>query len=364
MDVVRWELIREGMMIVDVIRQASFIEIQRSRRLPFPGRVLVKIGDAVEPDDVVAEGSIPDDFVVIDLCEALGVPLDEVSSCLVRDEGELVQEGDILAQSEGAIERVVRAPGDGIIVDFSQGDVILAMGEHNVQVKAGMVGVVDDVIPEIGVLIKARGTLQQGFWGNGKFGSGQLFMVEGGIDQPLALSHLDTVKPGQVVAAGICLDGEVLNALAGRGVNGIILGVLSPSLINIAQELSIPLMVLQGFGDFPPDQSGFELMKSREGSIASINACHVEPASGQRPEVILIWEDDKLDEDLGFRSELLPGRRVQVNSGAYWGKMGVIIDLPKTLVDYESGLLAFPAVVQLDDEEVISVPSQNLVIIN
>jgi hypothetical protein len=364
MDVVRWELMWEDVMIVDVIRQADFIEVQRTRKLPFPGRLLVKMGDSVSPEDVVAEGSIPDGFVVIDLCKALGVPLDDVASCLVREEGEWVQKDDILAQSEGAIERVIRAPADGKIVDCTQGEIILASGENLVQARAGMVGVVDEVLPEVGVIIKARGTLLQGCWGNGHFGSGTLRVIEESIEESLSGDHLESIEPGQVVAVGSCQDAEPVLNLAEKGVKGILIGVLSTSLIAAVNSLGIPVMVLQGFGDFPPDKNSFALMKSREGALASINASQVDRTSGCRPEVILQWEGDKGEGDLGFRSELLPGQRVQVNSGAYWGKMGVVIDLPRAPIHFESGLLALSAVVQLDHhEDVVSVPHQNLVII-
>jgi len=351
-------------MIVDVMGQAKLIEIHRTRKISFPGRVLVKIGETVEPGDVIAEGVIPNDYLVIDLCDALGVPAGEVSSCLVREEGEIVQEGDILAQSEGAIERVVRAPSDGRIVDCTQGELILAVGEHLFRIQAGMVGVVDDVIPEMGAVIKVRGTLLQGYWGNGKFDSGPLFVIEDSIDQPLELTHITDVEAGQVVAAGFCQDEDVLVKLADKGVSGIILGAMAPSLIKVAKELSVPVIVLQGFGNLQPDKQGFDLLKSRVGEVASINASCMDRDSGIRPEVVLLYDEGKPEEDLGFRSELMPGQRVQVNSGKNWGKMGVIIDLPKTPVEFENGLWIYPAVVQIEDEDVIKVPVQNLIIVS
>lgn len=351
-------------MIVDVIGQAALIEIHRTRKLPFPGRVLVEIGETVEPGDVIAEGVIPSDFIVIDLCDALGVPVEEVSPCLVREEGETVQEGDILAQSEGAIERVVRAPRDGRIVACSQEELILATGEHLFQCQAGMVGVIDDVIPEMGAVIKARGTLLQGYWGNGKFGSGPALVIEDAIDQPLELNHIADVEAAQVVAAGFCQNEDVLAQLADKGVSGIILGVMAPSLIKAAVKLSVPVIVLQGFGNLQPDRHGFDLLKSRVGAVASINASCTDRDSGNRPEVILLYDEGKPEEDLGFRSELMPGQRVQVNSGENWGKMGVIIDLSKAPVEFESGLWVYPAVVQIEDEDVIKVPCQNLIIVS
>ncbi len=350
-------------MIVDVLRKASVLEIYRVRKLPLPGMVRVITGESVTAEDVIAQASIPSHVLEIDVATALGVAASDVSLCMMRDVGEELDEGDVIAQSIGAIPRVVRAPVAGRLVAFHQGKVTLATGEYLIRCQAGMNGKVLDVIPEYGAILTARGTLLQGVWGNGKVGSGVLSLVEDSLDRPLEGDMLENLESGAVLAVGFCQDKKSLDNLVAKEVKGLVLGSLSPDLLQYVKALPIPVIVLQGFGLLPPDPISFDLLRTRIGVIASLNAGLPDILNGNRPEVVLLHEEDKPEEDLGFRSSVLPGQRVQVNSGDHYGQTGVVLDIPNLPTKFESGVVALPAVIRLENGEIITVPGQNLFIL-
>ncbi len=103
--------------------------------------------------------------MVLDVAQGLRLPTDEVKSCLTRQIGESVQEGDVIARCEGAFPRLVRAPLAGQLVECHQGNVVLTTEVMTTSIKAGMPGEVEKIIPEFGAVITTWGCLVQGFGG-------------------------------------------------------------------------------------------------------------------------------------------------------------------------------------------------------
>ncbi|KUK97807.1 MAG: Uncharacterized protein XE06_0308, partial [Anaerolineaceae bacterium 46_22] len=97
-------------MIVDVVRATSFAEIERVRKLPIPGKVLVEKGMEVNPQDVIAEAQVPGKIIMLDIAKGLGISPDETTSCLICEVGDNLEEGDIIAQYEKTLPRIFRAP--------------------------------------------------------------------------------------------------------------------------------------------------------------------------------------------------------------------------------------------------------------
>ena len=360
----KFALAQEGKMIVDVIQIAQDIEIRRIRRLPVSGHVLVKNGERVHPQDVIAEALIPGNVLMLDIARGLGLPPEEVKACLMREAGEELKEGDVIAQCEGAFPRLVRAPVEGILLECHQGRVALATGHSKVELHAGMIGEVEVVIAGYGATLSARGSLLQGIWGNGKMAEGVIVVPESPLETPIRVSNLQKLESGQVVAGGVCLHAEVLNACEAAGISGLILGALAPELVPMATSLPFPVIVLQGFGVLLPDPIILECIRDRSGDLASINARAVDIFKGERPEVIIPHDTETPSPALGFREALKVGQRVRVMSGTAMGQSGVLIELTDTVTQFESGLEAFAALVQLTSGETVRIPAQNLVIVN
>jgi len=359
-----YEKVREGNMIVDVIRVAPVVEIHRTRQLPVPGRVLVKKGQMVHTQDVIAEALIPGNVLMLDIARGLGIPPQEVKHCLVREKGEVLKEGDVIAQCEGAFPRLVRVPVEGVFLACQQGKAALATGNSRITLHSGMIGEIESVIAGFGVHLSVRGSLLQGMWGNGKIGEGVIEVLKSPVETPIKASMMGRMQSDQVIAGGICLHAEVLKACEAAGISGLILGSLAPELVPMAMALPFPLIVLQGFGVLPVDPDIFECLRDRSGGSAAINAQAVDVFKGVRPEVIIPHDTGEPSPELGFREKLKVGQQVRVMSGTAMGQTGALIELLSTKTQFTSGLEAHGAVVQLLSGETVKTPAQNVVIVN
>ena len=350
-------------MIADVLRMASVLNIRRTRQLPFPGQVFVSLGQDVSPEDVVAEALIPNGVLMLDIARGLSVSPSDALTFLVRDVGENLQQGDVIAENHGAFPRLVRMPVDAKFVEFHQGRAVLATENTPFSIKAGLFGSVEEVIPEHGVIISTRGSLVQGLWGNGQIGAGTLSVVDIPGTNVLDSSLLDTLVDDGLIFARLCLHADMLSMFEEKGCKGLVLGALAPELVPLAMNLSVPVVVLQGFGDLPPDPTMMAMFESHGGKMASINALETDPLSGHRPEVIISQVEGEPELELGFRSKLAVDQHVRVLTGKAKGQPGVVIELSSTPDRCESGLMVHLAVIRLQDGESISVPCQNLVIL-
>lgn len=351
-------------MIVNVLNQASHVTIRRTRKLPFPGQVLVNKGEKVSPEAVIAQGTLPGGVMVLDVAQGLRLPTDEIKSCLTRQIGEGVQEGDVIARCEGAFPRLVRAPLAGQLVECHQGNVVLTTEVMTTSIKAGMPGEVEKIIPEFGAVITTWGCLVQGVWGNNKVGSGVLHVLESSTERPLQLSDLEIVESGQVIVTGLCPNQEVLSGLVSKGISGLIVNFCQPALIPSLEKTVVPVLILQGFVENLPDTFTMAMFNAHEGKIATIDAHQGDEFYEFCPEVIIPQDKGDYVEDAPLRGNLAIGQEVRILSGAAAGQTGIVTKLLDAQQTFPSGLTDDAASVYLENEQEVLVPCKNLVILN
>lgn len=104
-------------------------KILRKRILPFRGKVLVKQGDTIEPDTIVAEmrylGERP---FIVPIAERLKVELNEIEGYLTKKVGDAVHAGEIIARRKTLTARIeVKSPVSGMLeyVSPASGGVII-----------------------------------------------------------------------------------------------------------------------------------------------------------------------------------------------------------------------------------------------
>ena len=350
-------------MIVDVVRMASFLEITRVRRLPYPGQVLVDTGMNLNPGDIIAEAQIPSQVIMLDIAKGLGLAPEETRACLIREIDESLEEGDVIAQCEKTMPRLFRAPVNGKIINYYKGQMALATSSRKFTIYADMIGRVEEIIPEYGAVLHARGSLIQGMWGNGRAGSGILQIADTPLDRPLDVAVLDNLTSDQVLAGGICVDKDFLIECQAKGIAGLILAGISPDLIPALQGLAIPAILLQGFGEIPAAEDIFDLLQENVGSRVSINACKKDNFKGVRPEVIIPKDEGNIERELGFRKKLEVGDRVRLTSGKALYQVGKVAGLFETDRVFDNGHILPAALVKLRSMEKIKVPQQNLFVI-
>lgn len=350
-------------MLVDVVRAGPVQKIQRIRQLPLAGEVLVNEGEQVQPTDVIAEASVPNNLYMVDIAQGLGVDTADVKHCLARQPGEILMEGDVIAQVDGTFPRLVRSPVSGQFADFHRGQVVLETGREILQVQAGLIGTVDAVIPEYGAVLSTSGLLMQGMWGNGGAGFGKIKILTESWSVPLDTLMLADVDSTLVLAAGYCLSADALASLGELEPGGLILISMAPGLISIAAMMPMPIIILQGFGFDQPSRFFLETIEPHAGETACLQAGETDRQTGVRPEVIIPFEVDPGADSFGARVALRTGQRVSVFSGQELGKVGKVLSLSEEPAIFENGLLCSAAEIELETGQQITVPQQNLVVL-
>ena len=346
------------------LNRQAVTEIYRERKLPFPGQVLVELGQSVHPEDRVAEAELPGEIFSLDIARGLGVDPSEVLSYLVRDLGEELAEDDVIAECDIGLPRLMRAPRAGKLLACRDGVALLAAGKKTVGVRAGMIGVVSTILPERGVILKAQGSLIQAVWGNGRVGAGILRVQTAALSEEISTKELKKFDKGQVIAAFAIMDESELTAVVEKEPTGLILGSIMPSLIGKVQALHFPVVLLGGFGKLPPDHHAFNVLQGGNGEVVCINASQPDILGGEWPEVIIPNVAGEIKAPLPFQAELRVGQRVQALSGTGFGEVFTVASLPEEEITLESGLACKPAILHSEEGESISLPRENLLILD
>ena len=92
--------------------------VRKRRLLPIPGTVMVKQGDRVTADSVVAQTELPGKVHSVNVANLLGAAPDEIREYLIKKEGEAVQKDEVIAENKPLIKWLkteVRSPIQGKI---------------------------------------------------------------------------------------------------------------------------------------------------------------------------------------------------------------------------------------------------------
>lgn len=344
-------------MIAPVTHILPLVKIRRPRMLPGKGSVLVNPGDEVNATDVVAEANLPGAHVLLDLRRALGISPDEAHQFIERKVGDQVEKGDVVAQSEGLIPRVVRAPSAGVIIAIQKGQVLLELFGEKLELKAGINGLVSEILPERGAVVEGHGALIQGVWGNRRVNLGTLVRQAESPESELTRSNLDVSLRGGVVIGGYVAKADALVAAEELPVKGLILASMGSHLIQAAMKVHYPIILIEGFGRIPMNSKAFQLLVANEKREVSLNAGW-DPLLGERPEAFIPMPAEGTP--VLNASEFLPGKTVRIRSLPLAGAVGTILLTRPGQTRLPNGLRAPAADVRLENGTVITVPLANM----
>ncbi len=329
------------------------------RRLPRPGGVLVRTGDYVEPTRIVAQAVEPADFRIVDVARELGVPLKKVKTYLKVKRGDTVAEGDILASRGGLGGQVCRAPIDGTIVGSGRGRLLVEAESHTLSLAALVPGSVVEVLPTEGVVIETVGAFMQMGWGNGKEAYGVLRVVVRAPHHPIRPKHIDAASQGVILVGGSRLDEETLNQAIEMQVRGIIVGAIPPSMIPQLEAVEFPVVTTEGIGTMPMSQAFFDLLRSLNGREAAVCGRVRHRWGNERPYVVVPMPA-QAGQVINPNAPLTVGSRVRVLRGPYTGTSGTVVDIPRGLIQLETGARLPGVQVDFGGKESALVPLINL----
>ena len=350
-------------MLAPVTHILPLTTIQRERMLPVRGVVQARLNQRVSATDVVAEARWSREHVLIDVARKLGTSASAVDRLVRVHMGDEVAANAMIAATGGMFPREIRTPREGRVVAVGGGQVLLEVGDVNVQLRAGMPGMVMQIFQDRGVLIQTVGSLIQGVWGNGRIEMGLMINMMDSRDAVLETGRLDVSLRGSVILGGHCPDAETLQAAAELPVRGLILSSIQPGALSAASQMRYPIVVTDGFGQLPMNDAAYRLLSTNSKRDVTVNAETFDRYSGARPEVIIplpVTQEPPIADNI---ESFAAGKRVRMRAAPHRGVIASIVKVHTGLRALPSGLRAPCADVRLESGETVLIPLANLEVV-
>lgn len=354
--------------------------ISKVRRLPLQGEVLVQAGDRVEPDTVVAQTFVPGRPHLVPAANLLNIDPGDLAHAMHKQIGDSIKAGELLASYSalfGLFRGKCQSPATGVVEHISAitGQVTIREPAAPVAVRAYVSGTVTKVLPQEGVVVETPAALVQGIFGIGGERCGKLRMAAKSPNETMTARHIKDDDRGCILVGGALVTAAALEKAGEVGVAGIVCGgVLDKDLrdylgyeIGVAitghEDISLSLVVTEGFGKIPMAEKTFALLKKLEGQTASINGTTQIRAGVLRPEVVVARPGAVPKEEKTAQGGLEIGTRVRVIRTPWFGALGAVTQLPVQLQKIESEALVRVLEVRLDDGRLVTVPRANVEIL-
>lgn len=347
-------------MLAPITHVLPLTTIVRERVLPVAGKVTAHVNQRVNPTDVIAEATFAREHVLLDVARTFGVSPNAADRLIKVKEGDRLTANALVAESGGLISRSIKAPRPGRVMVAGSGQVLMEVGDTRIELRAGLPGVVTDVLPERGVVIRTAGALVQGVWGNGRIDNGLMISLLEKPDDVLTADRLDVSLRGSVILGGQVRDAETLKIAAELPIRGLIISSLLSSLLTTAYQMRYPILVMEGFGAIPMNSAAFKLLTTSNKREATVNAEHLDRYSSNRPEVIIPLPISNEPPEPNKYEAFAVGQQVRMRRPPNIGMIGTIAGLPAGLSTLPNGLRASAAEVKLENGESLLVPLVNL----
>ena len=356
--------------------------IQKERRLPLEGEVLVKAGTIVKAEDVVAKADLPGNVQLLNVANLLSVSPEEVTEYMLKPVGESVSKDEIIATTKGLFglfKSQARSPIDGTIEAVSDvtGQVILREPPIPVEVKAYTDGKVTETVPNEGVTVETYGTYIQGIFGIGGETIGNLVVVAKSSSDDLTVEQILPEHRDNILVGGSLVTTDAIHQAIEHGVKGIIAGGIDDAdlrellgyelgvAITGSEKIGITLVITEGFGSIAMAEQTFTLLKAREGMKTSINGATQIRAGVVRPEIVIPLASEATGsrsaaEDGAAEGILEVGSSVRIIREPYFGRLGRVTEMPVELQDLETEARVRVLRVELADGQQTTLPRANV----
>ena len=357
-------------------------KILKERRLPLKGSVESKVGDRVNPNDIVAKTDLPGNVQIINVANQLNIDASDINQCMIKTIGESIHKNDLIAETKGIFgffKSSVLSPVDGTIETISDvtGQVVLREPPIPVEVDAYIEGKINEVISEEGVVIKTNGVFIQGIFGIGGESRGKIKTIVDSRESEITKEMITDEEKGKIIIGGSFISIDANKKAIDCEVAGIVVGgfnyydleeILGYTLgvaITGSEDLHTSLIVTEGYGKIQMGQQTFDLLNSHNGKLASINGATQIRAGVIRPEIIIPLDssDASLDSNDSNKSDgMTIDSLVRVIRSPNFGKIGVVKELPPELTKMESETMVRVAIVHIDGNR-FEIPRSNLEVV-
>ncbi|MFH2035466.1 MAG: hypothetical protein ABIJ45_03610 [Candidatus Zixiibacteriota bacterium] len=356
------------------------ILLTKKRILPLKGDVVVKKGDHVNPDDIIAKTDLPGTVEPINVANILGIPPEDIEDTMLKKQGDRVEEGENIAVSSsffGLFKSKCPAKISGTIESISKitGQVLLRGEPIPVTVKAYITGEIVETYEREGVAVSTWASFVQGIFGIGGETHGEIKIVVPDKTAVLTEKEINEDCKGKVIIGGSMVTADAIKKAVSVGAAGICVGGFDDKdlrdflgydigvAITGSEDIGVTLIVTEGFGQINMAGKTFQLLKDNEGKMACFNGATQIRAGVIRPELIIPLEGDihQKTDDADYREQGLNiGTPVRVIRHPYFGMLGKVTNLPPELAVLESGSKARVLEVEFEDGAKAIVPRANV----
>lgn len=364
------------------LRVSARATVRRERRLPIRGQVLVRVGEVVGPQDVVARTELPGNVQAVNLASRLGVEPAQAPRTLSRPLGSDVRRDEEVATAKGLFglgRRSALSPCDGVLESVSgvTGQLMVREPPIPVEVNAYVRGRVVAELPGEGVVVVAYGALLQGIFGVGGETWGALAIAVDSPDAELSPGRLRAEHRGHVVVGGAYVGHEALARARELGVSAVVVGgmddlVLRQLLgrdlgvaITGSESLGMTVVLTEGFGRIAMSERAWSLLTARAGRLASVSGATQIRAGVVRPEVLIPEGEAGAGEaEIGAGPELAVDSLVRVIRAPGFGRIGRVVELPTELRRLETESMARVVMVVFPEQGIpVALPRANVEVI-
>lgn len=349
--------------------------------MPLPGEVVVKKGDRVEAESVVARTELPGKVFSVNVAGRLSIPPGEVVKYMLKREGDPVEKDEILAESKSLfawLKASCSSPIKGTVETISSitGQVLLREPPQPIEVRAYIGGDVVEVMEKEGVVVETTATFINGIFGVGGEVVGPLELGVSSPEEVLEPKGIRQDHAGKILVAGSLVTWEAMDKARNMGVLGIVTGgVYDEDLRSLlgydlgvavtgSEKIGLTLILTEGFSRINMAKKTFELLQARRGKKASINGATQIRAGVVRPEIIIPLTEGggAAPETEGSLVEtgMAVGAMVRVIREPYFGKIGKVKGLPAELQTIETEAKVRVVEITLADNSTVIIPRANV----
>jgi hypothetical protein len=363
------------------LKVSAAAEVRRSRILPLAGEVLVKLGERVQPDTVVARALLPGNAVTVPLARQLGVAPADLGELMLVKEGAAVRKDEPLARSKGLfglMKQTVLAPSAGTLESVSRtsGQAILREAPLPVEVRAYVAGTVSAVSPPFGCEVVTRGTMVQGIFGIGPETCGPIAIASPEAARRLQPGDIRPEHRGAVVVGGSLADLAVLKRAIEVGVAALVTGGLDAAdlkqllgydlgvAITGGETVGLTLVVTEGFGELAMSARTLRLLAASQGKLASVSGATQIRAGVLRPEVLVPSDVAALERTAVDSGVLAVGSAVRIIRDPHFGALAQVVELPPEPRRLDTEARVRILTVALADGQRVTLPRANIELVD
>ena len=353
--------------------------VDKERRLPLKGDVLVEAGKKVAPDDIVASTHLPGNVQMVNIANLLNIDAQDIDDVMLVEIGSEIKEGELQGETKGLFgffKSSATSPVDGVLESISDitGQVVLREKPIPVEIDAYMNGKVASVLEEEGVVVTANAVFIQGIFGMGGENRGELRVLVDNREDELTPEMIPDDVKGAVIVGGSFVSLEAYKKAISVGAAAVVaggfnyndlqdvLGYVLGVAITGSEDLGTSLILTEGYGRIPMGNRSFELLQQHNGKFTSVNGSTQIRAGVIRPEIVIpLTVEDAMDSKSEKDTALgiSAGSMVRVIRAPYFGDIGTVVSLPSKLQQMESETMVRVAEVEISGETLV-IPRANL----